>query len=195
MTDKTVDGLLKAMLMFSRTINHSLETHAVATVAAKPLSNSKVQVLRLLSQQGKQTSTQVARFLGVTKPAVSQIIDSMVHSRLVTRRQALVDRREVELELTKTGKAQFVAIRRTQRRLLRRMLRGVRTRAVVERTDLLSDLVVSLVQADTAFEDYCLQCGAHDDDRCVLIGGDANCLFLQHAGETDKGRNRSPDKS
>ena len=88
----SVDQMAKAMLVLARTIDYVLESRAVEVATDKPLSNSKVQVLRLLAQRAGQTSSQVARYLGVSKPAVSQIIDAMVRSKLVTRKTSRDDR-------------------------------------------------------------------------------------------------------
>ena len=101
---KSIDGLLKAMLVFSRTVDHSLETNSVKRAVGVALSSSKVQILRLLGHRGGQTASQLARYLGVSKPAVSQIVDSMVRAKLVTRKPATADRREVHLHLTKKGR-------------------------------------------------------------------------------------------
>ena len=73
MTEKNTDNLLKSMLVISRTINHVLETRAIE-VTGEPLTYSKIQILRLLGQRGEQSSSQLARFLGVSKPAITQIV-------------------------------------------------------------------------------------------------------------------------
>ncbi len=119
---ETADRLLTTMLMCARMVDHILEIRAVGMAVDQPLSASKVQVLRLLNRRTGQTSSQIARFLGVSKPAVSQIIDSMVRTRLVTRKTAKSDRREVNLQLTSKGNALCTAIRREQRQYLRAAL-------------------------------------------------------------------------
>jgi len=177
--DKDVDGLVKSMLVFSRTVDYVLETRAVREVSPKPLSGSKVQILRLLSQRGKQTSTQLARFLGVSKPAVSQIVEAMVHAKLLVRKAASQDRREVLLELTKTGKDQIKAIRRVQRQVVRNMVRNSVGKNSPAWSEMLIDMAAALAKADKAYEEFCLQCGAHEDGSCVLTGGDSECLFLE----------------
>ncbi|MHC4067107.1 MAG: MarR family winged helix-turn-helix transcriptional regulator [Planctomycetota bacterium] len=91
---KTIDGLIKSLLVLARTVNHVLETRAVESAVGEQLSPSKVQILRLLGERGRQNSSRVAYFLGVSKPAVSQIIDAMSRDGLVSRETALHDRRE-----------------------------------------------------------------------------------------------------
>jgi len=98
-----IDRLYKALSVLSRTVAQVLDTRAVEA-ATGPLSQSKVQVLRLLAHRGGQTSSQVARFLDVTRPSVTQLIDALVESGLGARRGAADDRREVVLDLTKRGR-------------------------------------------------------------------------------------------
>ena len=187
---KTVDRLLKAMVVFSRTANHVLESHAIEAAAGEVLSSSKVQTLRLLGERGEQMSTRVARFLGVTKPAVSQIIDSMVQNGLVVRRGAKEDRREVRLRLTAKGQRLFQNLRREQRHLVRNAVRQANANAANRWAKALLELIEGLTQADKAFKDFCLQCAAHGDPECVLVGGEAECLFLQHEAQPP-GRSKS----
>ena len=176
----TVDGFLKAMLVLCRTVDHVLEQQAVEVAVHERLSASKIQILRLLGQRGGQTATQVARFLGVSKPAVSQIIDTMVRSKVVVRRPAKDDRREVHLELTKKGRQTFHTVRRQQRHYVRAALRQL-PRANSDRwMDILREMSGALARADSSFKHHCLQCGAHADDSCVLAGGNAQCSYLKH---------------
>jgi DNA-binding MarR family transcriptional regulator len=143
----------------------------------------------LLGQRSSQTSTQIARFLGVSKPAVSQIVDSMVRSRLVMRRPATADRREVYLRLTKKGRDMFQAVRRGQRHCVRNTVRGTARAEIKRWIDGLNAMSSAVGNADDAFKHFCAQCGAHADETCVLVGGRSKCLFTHYtekAGERKK---------
>ncbi len=175
-----VDSIIKAMLTLSRATERVLESSSVATVSGGPLGGSKIQVLRLLTKQGDQTPSQMARFLGVTKPAVSQIISAMHRSKLVSRKSISTDRREVYIGLTKRGKSAFQSIVREQRHLVRTALKHASTVDAKKWVSAMQSISTAISRADKTFEDYCLQCGAHADGTCVLQGGDADCLFLKH---------------
>ncbi len=183
---ETLDDLLKSLLVLSRTVDHVLESRAVESAVGQALSSSKVQIIRLLGRRSGQTSTQVARYLGVTKPAVSQIIDSMVRAKMVVRKPTKKDRREVALELTKTGKTHYRAIRREQHHVLRVATRNAKVTGTKRWSDHLQGITAAIAQADKAFEDFCLQCGAHEDGTCILDGGDADCSFLRHCRTSPK---------
>ncbi|MDO8630977.1 MAG: MarR family transcriptional regulator [Phycisphaerales bacterium] len=173
------------MSVLARTAAHVLETRAVEA-STGPLSSSKVQVLRLLANRGRHTSSQVARFLNVSRPSVTQIIDALAKAGLVTRRSAADDRREVVLALTKRGRQAFRAVRREQRHLLRSAIRAAGGGEVDEWITVLQKISGSLARADSAFTHFCLQCSAHADGSCVLVGGDADCHFLRHSAPSAK---------
>jgi DNA-binding MarR family transcriptional regulator len=175
-----VDQMAKAMLIAARTVDYVLESRAVDAATDKPLSSSKTQVLRLLALRSGQTSSQVARYLGVSKPAVSQIIDAMVRSKLVTRKTSKSDRREVNLTLTEKGKTLNNVIRHQQRTFIRSALREANGAMTSRWITSLTEIASALGKADKAFEDHCMQCGAHEDGSCVLVGGGAKCHFLAY---------------
>ncbi len=184
--NESIDGVLKSLLVLARTVEEVLETRAVADSVDESLSSSKIQLLRLLGTRGGQTSSQAARFLGVSRPAVTHLIDSMVDAKLVSRGATKRDRREVVLELTKPGRAAFQAVRRTQRHLLRNALRLSDPADAVRWKETMYEIAAAVAQADKAFGQYCLQCGAHTDGTCVLVGGEAECLFLHHGARTSR---------
>jgi DNA-binding MarR family transcriptional regulator len=183
--DSAADALLKAMLVFARTVEQVLETRAVEA-AGGPMSNSRVQALSLLAHDPEETATGVALFLGVSKPAVTQIIDAMERDGLVRRRPGKVDRREVRLDLTAKGRRAISAVRREQRRLTRNTVRRTSKAQTQRWVQTLHDLTGALARADKAFELFCLQCGAHADGSCVLVGGEVPCRFLQHARRAEQ---------
>ena len=88
-----------------------------AAAVDEPLSASTVKVLRLLGHRGPKNFSRIARFLGVSKAAVTQIIDGMEGGKLVLRRPAQGDRRETKVQLTDQGSTMFRTIHQRQRHL------------------------------------------------------------------------------
>jgi len=193
-----IDPLLKGLLVLARAVEEVLEVRAVRAGIGQPMGRSNVQVLRLLEHRGGHTASQVARFLGVSKPRVSQMIDAMAHDGVVVRRRSKDDRREVWLELTKRGQLRARAVQREQRHRLLMALGLVRQPGVARWADTLHEIAGALGRADGVCEQFCLQCGAHADATCVLTGGDAKCLYLRHmpssvpAQRSRKSRSRKP---
>ena len=173
-----VDRLLNALRIVSRTVDHVVETRAVDQAAREPLSPSKLQILRLLGQQDSQNASEVARFLGVSKPAVTQIIHSMIDAKLVTRTTSREDRREVGLKLTPRGRQQYQNIAQRQRQVLRNAARRAGAPDMHQWTEVLWNIARGLIEADGELEQFCVQCDGLADRNCVLAGGDAKCLIL-----------------
>ena len=190
LTDKSADELLRAMMVLARTVSHVLETRVVETTQ-EPLTGSKLQLLHLLGQKGAQTPTQIARFLGISKPAVTQAVDAMMESGFVRREASKQDRRGFNLKLSAKGKVVFQKVRNEQRHLIRNALREIDT-APQEWVDVLHEMSIALAKSDSAFKHFCVQCGAYADGHCVLVGGEVSCLFLQHRGEVPKRTKRRP---
>ncbi len=174
-----VDEFYKALSVLSRAVNHILQDCAVEESLGAGISYSKVQVLRLLSRRGGQTSSRIARFLGIRRPSVTQITDALERVGWITSRVGEHDGRESIHELSDEGRRKFYLVRRQQRHLLRNTMRLADQSDVGEWTTTLHTIAGLLARSDRAFKDYCLHCGAHADGTCVLIGGEADCAFLQ----------------
>ena|GEM_PF-1928260 len=192
---KSVDALLKNLLVLSRTVDHTLGKEAVKAAVSERFSPSKVQILRLLGTHASQTSSQIARFLGVSKPAVTQLIDSMVLRKLVVRRTAKHDRREVNLQLTGKGKSAYQAVHGEQRHLLRNTIGSVAGSNAERWINTLGEIAEALARAGGAFEQFCLQCGAHTDGTGVPGGGEADGAFFRGERSRAKAPKRAKGRS
>ena len=69
------------------------------------LSHAQVGMLYLLHYHGDTSVKESADFLGVTKSAITQLLDPLVDKDLVSRASDSRDRRIVRLNLTNKGKA------------------------------------------------------------------------------------------
>jgi len=175
----TVDEFYKSLSVLSRAVNHILQNRAVEETLGAGVSYSKVQVLRLLSRRGGQTSSQIARFLGIRRPSVSQITEALERIGWITSRVGDHDGRESIHELSDEGQRKFFMVRRQQRHLLRNTMMLADESDVQGWSGTLHTIAGLLARSDRAFKDYCLHCGAHADGTCVLIGGEADCAFLR----------------
>ena len=144
--------MLKHVLILARAADHVLMDYAVKAVVAEHLSASQVHVLRLLGLRGSHTSVQIARLLGVTRPAVSQLIDPMVRRKLAMRRTAKQARRTVGLPLTPKGQATFEAVRHQQRDLLRRAAKQAPAAEAKGWTAILEEMTAALAHTSDAVD-------------------------------------------
>lgn len=176
------EGLLKSVSTLARIVEKVLEARAVAVVG-ESLSQTKIHILRLLGCSGPQTSTRVALYLGISKPAVTQMVDAMVGDKLLSRNRTKRDRREVELRLAPRGQQIFKAIDRQQHQMIRNATRSIPRRRLDEWAGTLQEITAALADADSSHKEFCLQCGAHPGDQCALSDGEKRCPYLLHGAQ------------
>jgi DNA-binding MarR family transcriptional regulator len=168
--------------VLSRITNQVLENYAVSSVTRMPIAGSKIQVLKLVAHRGDQAIGHVAKFLGVSDPAVSQLVDSLAEQKLIYRRSDPRDRRTAFLRLTRAGRKFVESLERRQQALVKTAVKKVGAKPSGDWVAALQKLTRALADCDPhIYERYCVQCGAHADGSCVLEDGDAACYFLAHS--------------
>lgn len=176
LSDSEADELLKGLLMLTRSVQRVLEDRVVE-VSSEGLSHSKVTLLRDLDRNGPQSPKDVAKFLNVSRPAVSQIAAEMIEQGLVVRMRSSVDSRRLYLEITAHGSAVVREIELAQRHLIRKAAELSPERSASSWIESVNQLTASIVRADERCGDHCYQCGAYSDGSCILIAGTAECSY------------------
>ena len=69
------------------------------------LSHAQLSMLFMLFYHPEASAKEIAGFLGISKSAISQVIDPLAEKNLVSRQDDPKDRRIVRLNLTAEGKA------------------------------------------------------------------------------------------
>jgi DNA-binding MarR family transcriptional regulator len=101
------------------------------------LSVPQFRALSYLNRRAGASLSAVADHIGLTRPAMSVLIDGLVNRKLVTRQTDPDDRRRVTLAVTKRGHGLYTAARQhTQARLAGRLA----TLSAAERAALLQTL-------------------------------------------------------
>ncbi|MHC5064686.1 MAG: MarR family winged helix-turn-helix transcriptional regulator [Planctomycetota bacterium] len=180
---KDSERLLKSLMMISRLVEQVLESRPIE-VSDLPLTKSKVQVLRLLSQRGVHSVSQIAQHLGISRPAASQVLDNLERDALVKRSASKKDGRGVDISLTQKGRGAAKAVAKEQTQLVRTVIRDVGARKAEDWAGTLEKITAAIAQAHQEFRQFCLQCGAYSDASCVLVGGDCDCPYLQAKTES-----------
>jgi len=86
--------------------------HPVSTAKMPRITPSQWGALMLIEHHGKSTVKDVAKALGITSSAATQLIDGLVASGYVTRKTRAEDRRVVTLALSHTTKKHVAAMKR-----------------------------------------------------------------------------------
>ncbi|MGQ9588701.1 MAG: MarR family winged helix-turn-helix transcriptional regulator [Planctomycetota bacterium] len=117
--------LLKDILLLARAARIVLEERVLRSVEGLSIGSSKANLLRLLRRGGNQTVNDIARFLGQTKAAASQNVDSLVRAGLVRRETDKRDRRRVAVSLTARGARLLQKIEAIQKKALAKAVQGM----------------------------------------------------------------------
>ncbi len=89
------------------------------------LSLSQCHALVVIGRSSPISIGDLALRLGLDKSTISRVVDSMVISGHVNRREHPEDRRTVELSLTDTGKASFERIEQEMNRQYKKVLSAI----------------------------------------------------------------------
>jgi len=170
---KTVDAILKSLLLLGRAVEEVLGSRAVVAACGASFSPSKVRMLKLITYSGKQSVGQVARFLGVSDPAASQLAEALVRQKLIVRNTDPNDRRTAYLRLTPAGKKLVHVIEQEQRHRIRQSLRAAGGGKPGEWDPFLQKVTQALCQAEQSFEPNWLHSSSPEDSTCGAEGNQA----------------------
>ena len=123
-----VDDALRPVLLLAARANAK---------ASQRVSTSQLQALLVLQERGPMKLTSLADELGAIPSSATRLCDRLVAADLITRETGSVDRREVFLRLTSSGRRVVRQVRDLRREGLREALEGCSPR---ERRDLLNGL-------------------------------------------------------
>jgi len=86
------------------------------------LSVPQFRVLSYVNRNAGTSLSEVADHIGLTRPAMSVLVDGLVNRKLMTRQTDPSDRRRLTLVLTRAGQSLYAAARQhTQARLAARL--------------------------------------------------------------------------
>ena len=191
------DSIVKSLSLLARVTQRVLEDHAVTAANGSTVGGSKLHILKLLAHRGMQSTGQVARFLSISAPGVTQLANALVRHKLIVRKPDTRDRRTTFLALTPAGKKLVHAVEGQQRKLIRTALKNAGISNPARWIESVQHVTKGLADCDlTISEEFCLQCGAHLDGSCVLVGGQNVCNFLSSAAaQSERLRSRAPRRA
>ncbi len=86
--------------------------HPVRTAKMPRITPAQWGALMLVEQRGKSTVRDVARALGITSSAATQLVDGLVESGYVVKKVNAEDRRVISLTLSSKTKVQVEAMKK-----------------------------------------------------------------------------------
>lgn len=115
---KTKPSLADLLLIFRRNILESVRREGFTD----ELTFSQVEVLRFIGPAGKKTMKNIADYLKITPPSVTEIIGEMEGRGLVVRRGSAEDRRVVFIELSRSARKLYVSLSKRKDLVLKKMI-------------------------------------------------------------------------
>lgn len=100
-TTKLAGDMLDTIPHVMRTIRNEMRD-----IAKSVLSVPQFRLLVRLSR-GNSTNSELSAWLGLSKPALTRMIDGLVKKGFVARTQEAADRRQNKIELTAKGRKQY----------------------------------------------------------------------------------------
>ena len=103
---RSAQALLDVVPLAMRVIRQELRSHAGVSELTVPQFRTLVQCVRR-----NRTNGELAEALGVSRSAMSRMVDVLVDKGLLVRHPSSVDSRSVDIGLTDTGRAAYEVMR------------------------------------------------------------------------------------
>jgi DNA-binding MarR family transcriptional regulator len=94
-------------------------------------TRSQVGILRLIERDGAQNLKDLAKRLCMTPSAATQLVESLVEEKVLTRTEDKTDRRKILLALTSQGKLKLARARKIHQAALEKLLAPLTERELV----------------------------------------------------------------
>lgn len=120
-SDSALEASVESVLRASR----ALVGVAARSLAVLPddLTLPQFRALVFIAQRGPTSSSALADALDVHPSSITRLVDRLVTKRLVARHASPIDRREIHLSLTATGRSVVERVTRARRRDLTSILK------------------------------------------------------------------------
>jgi len=107
------DDLGELLQEFVNRISH-LQGNTLSLLTEESVTLQQVLLLRRLQQMGESTLSDLALRMRMSAPAISQMIDRLFAIRLLSRVEAVDDRRRKKLSVTRKGASLLERVRRAR---------------------------------------------------------------------------------
>jgi DNA-binding MarR family transcriptional regulator len=115
MKDQKLGDLL---LLLRRNIIEDIKTKGIKA----DLTFSQMEILHFIGISGKKTMKNIADYLKITPPSVTELIKEMEKKNLVKRIAGKKDKRIVSVVLANTAKKNYISICKNKERILNKMI-------------------------------------------------------------------------
>jgi len=173
----TENELLQDLMLLARAAQLVLQEEVLESLGEAAVGPTKMSLLRLLHRTRKQSVNDLARFLGQTKAAASQNIDSLVRAGMVRRTPDKIDRRCVWISLTPRGTRILNKAEALQKRALKRAVLRMPKAGLKKTSHAMRSFANAILSSSESKANSCLQCCAYNTAGCVYEDGSWRCQY------------------
>ncbi len=169
--------LLRYSHIFASTVRDTLESGILADISPLHLTVAQFLVLKLMYRNGQHRAGEVARYMGVSRPAATKNIDKLVRHGLIVRRRSHSDRRATLLSISRTGRDLVQRYEETKRKRMLPLLDRLSDSDLDRMTTLLERVSIAMLRAAHRQDGSCLRCGAYLDRDCPIGSMQGGCPY------------------
>jgi DNA-binding MarR family transcriptional regulator len=168
--------------VFSRALSDVVEDEVLETATDDQVTSTQITAMQLVHRLAARTPGELAELLGVSNAAGTKLVDRLVARGLAVRRQAITDRREMELSLTPRGREMLSRYDARKNRVLAKTLGQFPPEELRRISDLLDRLSATILNHSSKPGHTCLQCYLHPHHRCIAhASASGGCKLLKRA--------------
>lgn len=132
------EKLLSLMFEMGRVIRQACVKSGSADLAL-----SSVETLRFIAEADAPTMRDVARYLRITAPSATALVEGLVREGFISRKADASDRRKVLLSVSAKGRKTLAETMRTKREAIRSVLAGLSASDTRELSRILGSVIKS----------------------------------------------------
>ena len=180
---KQVQEFIRNTYVLSGVVREALLPELLSAAGAENLTFEKMNVLKVIDSHGAHTLNLLAKFLAVTPPAASVMIDKLVKLNYVSRAENPHDRREVLITVTPSGHKLVKQFEETSRKRFHSILHNLSGEDVAVFNRVVHRFARALLRTTERKTSLCLQCGAFETGGCLIPDIKGICHYLPAAKE------------
>ncbi len=165
-TPELTRDFLSSARVFAKAVRDVCEAAVLQEVVGDKLSVSQLKLLYLVAQADSVAIVDAATFLGVSSPAASKTVESLVRRRLLRRNEARGDRRRGRLSLTEASRRLLEAYETARNQKAAEVFGQFSSTELLHTARLLDRLAAGIASQGKNRDAICLQCEIYYREDC-----------------------------
>jgi DNA-binding MarR family transcriptional regulator len=179
-TPELTRDFLSSARVFAKAVRDVCEAAVLQEVVGDKLSVSQLKLLYLVAQADSVAIVDAATFLGVSSPAASKTVESLVRRRLLRRNEVRGDRRRGRLSLTEASRRLLEAYETARNQKAAEVFGQFSSTELLHTARLLDRLAAGIASQGKNRDAICLQCEIYYREDCRFGARDCRCFYRLH---------------